>query len=250
MVTIWSCHVMWNTSSQRMLHIKSTCAVPQMVWMPTFTCIGVFSHCHEAFSTVMKYKKKNNKTSFALNMGNFYLASESPGGENCHMLAVDVLLWRKDSLIEPEVHRVHQHQSKDSHPQGPRRPLLVPQQQVSPQTNALQNDRITRERERARKQKQKMCTGCVVIASLLCIIIFWFTETDAERKGTGRGKDASVFPIISSQLPIIPNSEPDQMAEYRFKYKINHTHHFQFSSGSRRSSWITAQHLRHYKNYK
>lgn len=57
--------------------------------------------------------------------------------------------------------RVHQHQSKDSLPQGPRRPPLVLQeQQVSPQTNALQNDRITR-------QKKNKDVHWPVLASLL-----------------------------------------------------------------------------------
>lgn len=34
--------------------------------------------------------KNTKKTWFSLNMGNFYLASELPRGENCHILAVGV----------------------------------------------------------------------------------------------------------------------------------------------------------------
>lgn len=99
--------------------------------------------------------------------------------------------WGQTVWLSLRYGRVHQHQSKDSHPQGPRRPpLVLPEQQVSPQTNALQNDRITRERKE--KKKTKMCTGRHSPACCI-IVIFWYTETDAERKGTGRGR---IHPVI------------------------------------------------------
>lgn len=91
--------------------------------------------------------------------------------------------------------RLHQHQGKDSHPRGHRRPPpVLPEQQVSPQTNALQNDRITRERKEKKKQ-QKKTKMCISRRSPACciIVIFWYTETDAKRKGTGRGR---IHPMI------------------------------------------------------
>lgn len=128
--------------------------------------------------------EKTQKQQFPLNMSNFYLASELPRGENCHILAVDVLPffffgWISvtsgrcgDVEVLPKVLRVvedrqsdwawgtvHQHQSRDGHPWGQRRPPIVlpEQQQLSPQTNALQNDRITRKKEE--EKKTKMCTS-------------------------------------------------------------------------------------------
>lgn len=129
--------------------------------------------------------------------------------------------WRQTVWLSLRYGRVHQHQSKDSHPQGPRRPpLVLPEQQVSPQTNALQNDRITRER----KKKTKMCTGWCSPACCI-IVIFWYTETDAERKGTGRGRIHPMIGMIVAVSQLFrptcqsskPLSEEDQTAEYRFK---------------------------------
>lgn len=173
-------------------------------------------------------------------MGNFYLASELPRGENCHILAVNVLpFWGNPSQAKQEgwwggsPKRVVEDRQSDwawgteyiniraktvTH-RGPRRPpLVLPEQQLSPQTNALQNDRITREK------KPKMCTGWWLPACCI-IVIFWYTETDAERKGTGRGRTHPMIGMIVavSQLfhPTCQSSKPlpeeDQTAECRFK---------------------------------
>ncbi len=124
--------------------------------------------------------------------------------------------------------KVHRHQSRDSHPHGPRRPLLVPlEQQVSPQTNALQNDRITRE-EKKNKNKNKD-VHWPVIASLLhnCNLLVHRNRCRNEGNRLGENtsydwRDCGCFPIISSHLSIIhPPPEEHRMAEYRFKYKFN-----------------------------
>lgn len=87
---------------------------------------------------------------------------------------------------------------------------LLSEQQVSPQTNALQNDRITREsQENKNKKETKVCTGRRW--STFCItVFFWYTEIDAQRKGTSRDKedtshnwqDCDHIPMISSNLSI------------------------------------------------
>ena len=46
-------------------------------------------------------ESKNTKARFALNMDNFYLASESPRGENCHILAVDVFRRFGGTPVKP-----------------------------------------------------------------------------------------------------------------------------------------------------
>lgn len=146
-------------------------------------------------------------------MGNFYLASELPRGENCHILTVDVLpfwgnpsqakqtgrcgdspksaksCWGQTVWLSLRYSRVHQHQSKDSHPQGPQRPpLVLPEQQVSPQTNALQNE----------QNKNKMCTSQHLPACCIFVIL-WYTKTDAKRKGTGRGR---THPVIGMTVAV------------------------------------------------
>lgn len=51
----------------------------------------------------MSQTSKNTKARFALNMGKFYLASELPRGENCHILGVDVLqFWGNPSQAKQE----------------------------------------------------------------------------------------------------------------------------------------------------
>lgn len=166
-------------------------------------------------------EKKTQKSRFSLNMDCFYLASELPWGENCHVLAIDVLqFWgnpspaKQEDGVYPKVQScrgqtvwlslryggVHQHQSKDSNPQGPRRPLLVlPQQQVSPQTKALLNDK---NHKKEKEKKKKTCTGWWLLACCI-IIMFWYTETDAERKATGRRRMRHMIGMIVASFPII-----------------------------------------------
>lgn len=84
-----------------------------------------------------------------------------------------------DNLVEPEV----QYSAPTS--QQIQLPTVagvtVTVEQVSPQTNALQNDRITRE-------KTNMCISWHSPARCI-IFIFWYTETDAEGgRGTGKRK--------------------------------------------------------------
>lgn len=57
----------------------------------------------EVMHTFLRQMSKNTKARFALNMSNFYLASELPRGENCHILAVDVLpFWGNPSQAKQE----------------------------------------------------------------------------------------------------------------------------------------------------
>lgn len=116
---------------------------------------------------------------------------------------------------------VHQHQSKDSHPQDPRRPALVlPEQQVSPQTNALENDRITREK------KERKDVHWPVLHSLLhkCNLLVHRNRCRKEKKQVEREDtsydwhDCGVLPINSSHLSIIQTSVWGLgSVEYRFK---------------------------------
>lgn len=54
-------------------------------------------------NTFLRRMSKNTKAWFALNIGHFYLASELPRGENCHILAVDVLqFWGESQSSQAE----------------------------------------------------------------------------------------------------------------------------------------------------
>lgn len=77
------------------------------------------------------------------------------------------------------------------------------------------------------KKNPKMCTSQHLPACCI-IVIFWYTETNAERMETGRWRIHPMIGMIvaASQLfhptcQCQPLSDEDQMAEYRFKYKTN-----------------------------
>lgn len=55
----------------------------------------------EEMQIFLRQMSKNTKARFALNMDNFYLASESPRGENCHILAVDVCCRFGGTPVKP-----------------------------------------------------------------------------------------------------------------------------------------------------
>ena len=175
-------------------------------------------------------------------MGNFYLASELPRGENCHILAVDILPFWGESRwsraggggggraagVLPKVLRVAEDGQSDwvggtvayvdiraetvAH-WGHRRPRLVlSEQQVSPQTNALQNDRITREREREREKKQRCALGRR--EPTCCVTVIHLVHRNRCRKEGSRSRedtsydwhDCGRFPIIPPPCPSIIHS--------------------------------------------
>lgn len=173
-------------------------------------------------------------TGLALNMGNFYLARESPRGENCHILTVDVLpsllgaeshtnqaggvwgggispesaksCWGQTVWLSLRYSRVHQHQSRHTHPQPPIRAAGFSSDKC---TSEWQNHKREPGKQNKNKKETKVCTGRRW--STFCItVFFWYTEIDAQRKGTSRDKedtshnwqDCGHIPMISSNLSI------------------------------------------------
>lgn len=58
---------------------------------------------HRSDAYISKSNESKQMQSFALNMGSFYLASELPRGENCHILAVGFSqFWGKPGRAEQE----------------------------------------------------------------------------------------------------------------------------------------------------
>lgn len=118
-------------------------------------------------------------------------------------------LLRTDSVIEPEVQwSTWTSEAKTVTHRGPRRPpLVVPQQQLSPQTKALLNDKnhkkVGEKTNKKKKNKTKTCTGWWLLA---CCIIrrIWYTETNAERKAIGRRRRRRrMIGMIVASIPII-----------------------------------------------
>lgn len=151
------------------------------------------------------FEMKKHKTRVALNTGYFYLASESPRGENGHILCIPYLLvpgaslwgraggWgrilpkvlellRTDSLIEPEV----QTPASPADPPPPPHPLvpLVPCHRAA----AFSSDKCTSEWQNHKRGKTKK-SCCIRVPSFGTRM-----QNRWRSRPTGRSSHVSIIP--------------------------------------------------------
>lgn len=178
------------------------------------------------------WMSKNTKASFffcfffALDMGNLYLASELPWGENCHSITVLREPWSmpeqvhpksadtwtsvKDSLIEPEVRQSTSKSEQWRVPTRPKEPAASSPAAAATAAAGFSSDKCTSGWQNHNKKKEKERKDVHRRWPAFCIIVMvWYTE----RKGTGRrsrhcliGMIVAVFPMIPPHLSIIQAS--------------------------------------------
>ncbi len=223
---------------------------------------------------------KNTNARFALNMGNFYLASESPRGENCHILAVDAShfwvnpgqaeqegrgegspksaksCWGQTVWFEPEVQQSTSTSEQRQSPTWPKEATASSARAAGFSSDKCTSEWQNHKRGKKTKTKTKMCTGRWLPACCI-IVIFWYTETDAEMKGTGWGR---IHPMIGVIVAVSQLFHPTcQSSTLRLRSigwqntdsstSLIYTYHLSFSSGAD-GAHRYPKHLRHNKNHK
>lgn len=133
-------------------------------------------------------KTPNRVFFFALDMGNFYLASELPWGENCHSLtgqmpqqvhpkSADTQTSVKESLMEPELWPSTPTPQQWRVPTRPKEPAAS-----SPAAAGFSSDKCTSEWQKSQEKERKRCALAARRWPAFCIIVMvWYTE----RKRTG-----------------------------------------------------------------